>query len=50
MSIHQGSPLRFGAFPNSSLEIFDKTPILKTILSSYAQKVFPSTSLNGKQY
>ena len=36
----------YGAFTNSSLEIFDKVPVLETIMSSYTQEVFPSTSLD----
>ena len=32
---------------NSSLEIFDKVPAWETIISSYAQEVFPSTSRDG---
>ena len=40
------SHFRYGAFTNSSLEIFDKVPVLETIMSSYTQKVFPSTSLD----
>ena len=45
MSVSQ-SHFRYGAFTNSSLEIFDKTPVLETIMSSYTQEVFPSTSLD----
>ena len=45
MSVNQ-SHFRYEAFTNSSLEIFDKIPILETIMSSYTQKVFPSTSLD----
>ena len=44
MSVNQ-SLFRYGAFTNSSLEIFDKVPVLETIMSSYTQEVFPSTSL-----
>ena len=45
MSVKQ-SHFRCGAFTNSSLEIFDKVPVLETIMSSYTQEVFPSTSLD----
>ena len=44
MSINQSSHFRYGAFTNSFLEIFDKVPVLETIISSYTQEVFPSTS------
>ena len=40
------SHFRYGAFTNSSWEIFDKVPVLETIMSSYTQKIFPSTSLD----
>ena len=43
---NQSSHFRYGAFTNSSLEIFDKVPVLETIISSYTQEVFPSTSLD----
>ena len=43
MSVNQSSHFRYGAFTNSSLEIFDKVPVLETIMS-YTQEVFPSTS------
>ena len=42
MSVNQSSHFRYGAFTNSSLEIFDKVPVLETIMSSYTQEVFPS--------
>ena len=45
MSIKQNH-FRYGAFTNSSLEIFDKVPNLKKILLSYTQEVFPSNSLD----
>ena len=45
MSVNQ-SHFRYGAFTISSLEIFDKVPVLETIMSSYTQEVFPSTSLD----
>ena len=45
MSVNQ-SNFWYGAFPNSSLEIFDKVPVLETIISSYKQEVFTSTSLD----
>ena len=41
------SQFRYGAFTDSSLEIFDKVLVLETIMSSYTQEVFPSTSLDG---
>ena len=40
------SHFRYGAFTNSLFEIFDKVPVLETIMSSYTQEVFPSTSLD----
>ena len=46
MSVNQKSHFWCGAFINSSLEIFDEVTVLETIISSYTQKVFPSTSLN----
>ena len=46
MSINQSSQFRYGAFKYSSLEIFDKIPILETISSSYTQELFPNTSLD----
>ena len=46
MSVNQSSNFRYGAFTNSSLEIFFKVPVLETIISSYIQEVFPSTSLD----
>ena len=45
MSVNQ-SHFRNKAFTNSSLEIFDKVLVLETIMSSYIQEVFPSTSLD----
>ena len=45
MSVNQ-SHFRYGAFTNSSLAIFAKVPVLETIMSSYTQEVFPSTSLD----
>ena len=45
MSVNQ-SHFWYGAFRNSSLETFDKVPVLETIMSSYTQGVFPSTSLD----
>ena len=35
-----------GAFTKSSLRMFDKVPVLETIMSSQTQEVFPSTSLD----
>ena len=40
------SHFRYGAFTNSSLEIFDNVLVLETIMSPYTQEVFPSTSLD----
>ena len=37
---------RHGDFTNSSLEIFDKVPVLETIMSSDTREVFPNTSLD----
>ena len=45
MSVNQSSHFWYGSFTNS-LEIFDKIPVLETIISSYIQEVFPSTSLD----
>ena len=45
MSVRQ-SHFRYRVFTNSSLEIFDKVPVLETIMSSYTQEVFPSISLD----
>ena len=45
MSVNQ-SHFRYGVFTNSSLDIFDKDPALETIMSSYTQEIFPSTSLD----
>ena len=46
MSVNQSSHFWYGAFTNSSLEIFDKVPVLETVISSCTQEVFPSTSLD----
>ena len=46
MSVNLSSHFRYGAFKNSSLEIFDKIPVLETIISSYIPEVIPSTSLD----
>ena len=46
MSVNQKSHFWCGAFTNSSLDIFDEVPVLETIISSYTQEVFPSTSLD----
>ena len=43
MSVNQ-SHFRYRASTNSSLENFDKVPVLETIKSSYTQEVFASTS------
>ena len=45
MSVNE-SCFRYMAFTNSSLEIFDNVPVLETIMSSYIQEGFPSTSLD----
>ena len=45
MSINQ-SHFRYGVFTNSSLDIFDKVPVLETIILSYTYEVFPSVSLD----
>ena len=46
MSVNQSSHFWYGAFTTTSLEIFHKVPVLETIISSYTQEVFPSTSLD----
>ena len=46
MGVNQCSHFRYGAFTNSSLETFDKVPVLETIITSYTQEVFPSNSLD----
>ena len=46
MSVHESSLFWYGAFTNTSLEIFGKVPVLETIMSSYTQEIFPSTSLD----
>ena len=50
MSINRSSHFWYGAFTNSSLDIFDIfdifVPVLETIVSSYTHEVFPSTSLD----
>ena len=46
MSVDQSRHFRYETFTNSFLEIFDKFPVLETIMSSYTQEVFPSTSLD----
>ena len=43
MRVIQSSQLRYGAFTNSSFEIFDKVPVLETIVSSYIQEVNESS-------
>ena len=50
MSKNKSSLCQYGAFTNFSLEIFDKVPVLETIMSSYAQEVFPSTSLDESSF
>ena len=45
MSVNQ-SHFRYGVFTKSSLEIFDKVPVLETIMSSYTQEIFPGTSMD----
>ena len=49
MSVNQ-SHFRYGASTNCSFEIFDKVPVLETIMSSYTQEVFPSTSLDESSF
>ena len=49
MSVNQ-SHFRYRVFTNSSLEIFDKVPVLETIMSSYTQEVFPSISLDESSF
>ena len=46
MSVNQRSHFRYGAFTTSSMEIFDKVPVLETLILSYIQEVFPSPSLD----
>ena len=46
MSVNQSSYFWYGAFINSSWEIFDKVPVSETIISSYTQELFPNTSLD----
>ena len=50
MSVNQSSHFRYGAFTNSSLDIFGKVPVFETIISSYLQEVFPSTSLDESNF
>ena len=50
MSVNQRSHFRYRVFTSSSLDIFDKVPVLETIISSYVQKVFPSTSLDESSF
>ena len=49
MSVNQ-SQFRYVAFTKSSLEIFDKVPVLETIMSSYTQEVFPSIFLDESSF
>ena len=44
------SNFRYGHFTNSSLEIFDKIPVLEQYESSHVQEVNPSTSLNESSF
>ena len=44
MSINQSIFFRYGAFTNSSFEIFDKSQFWKEFFLSYTQEVFPSIS------
>ena len=46
MSVNQRSHFWYGAFTNSSLEIFDEVPVVETVISPYTQEVFHSTSLD----
>ena len=50
MSKNKSSLCQYGAFTNFSLEIFDKVPVLETIMSSYSQEVFPSTYLDESSF
>ena len=50
MSVNRSSHFRYRAFTDSSSEIFDKIPVLETIISSYIQEVFPSTSLDESSF
>ena len=45
MSFIRNKLFCYGVFTNFSLEVFDPFPFLKTIVSSYTQKVFSCTSL-----
>ena len=49
MSVNQNH-FWYGDFTNSSLEIFDKVPVLEIIMSSYTQEVFPSTFLDESSF
>ena len=46
MSVTQSSHFRYASFTNSSVEFFDKVPVLETIILSYTQEVFSITSLD----
>ena len=46
MTINQSTQFQYGSFTNSSLEIFDKVPVLETVISSYTQELLTSTSLD----
>ena len=46
MSVNQNRHFWYGATTNSTLKVYDKVPVLETIISSYIQEVFPSTSLD----
>ena len=41
MSINQSIHFRYGAYTNSSLEIFDKVPVLETIIHLTHKKYIP---------
>ena len=49
-SINHSINFWYGAFTNSSLEIFDEIPVLETNRSSYKQEFFPSTSLDASSF
>ena len=46
MSINQCVHFQYRVFTNYSEEIFDKVPVLETIMSSYTQEILPSVSLD----
>ena len=46
MSVNQSCHFWYGAFTNSSVDIFGKNPVLESDMSSYIQEEFPNTSLD----